>query len=363
MSSTPLGHLRWAPSEHLGATLEAIERHAADVGSAVARGRTAPGLWNLAVIATCRLDGSAMTAVPDAGDVASLVTATSTVQDIQRREYVGVANALGADDLGATLARDPLKGLPALHRLITAGLVAPSSAGQLRRSPQVVHDGAEGRIVYNPVPPEAIAPDLPLVREIVGARSLHAVVRAGLVQFEVLRLHPFESANGRLARVAARLLLRVAGLDPGGLAVADLPMSARRVGNYDMVAAALRSGDLTMWLETWAEDVATGLQLAAGHLEIPTDVGDVAQRAVQGLDPRFTLPELRDAAGHELARDLDGARRLAWQLAGAGAISVESGSRGLRWRRRPVPLPGWARRLEERPPPHSNGTRDEASRQ
>ena len=177
------------------------------------------------------------------------------------------------------------------------------------------------------------------------------MVVAGLVQFEVLRLHPFESANGRLARVAARLVLRDAGLDPAGLAVAELPMSARRVGNYDVLAAALRSGDLTVWLETWAEDVASGLRLATAALGIaPHEVPDAA---IDELAATFTLVELAgqmggsDAAivspgdGRPSNLELDRARCVAARCADAGLLSFDTGTRGLRMTRGATPLPGW----------------------
>lgn len=344
----------WSPSPHLGHTLEDIERLASRVSGAVNLGSTAPRLWDLAVIANCRLDGSPMATTPTPGDVTSLVDDDADPAAVQRREYAGVEAALRSDDLGVLLRRDALRALPALHRTLTTGLVASPSAGMLRRSHQVVSDGVEGRIVFHPVAPADIAPQLPALQRLSADRTLHPVVVAGLVQFEVLRLHPFESANGRLARVAARLVLREAGLDPAGMAVAEVPMSARRVGNYDVLAAALRSGDLTVWLETWAEDVASGLRLATTALGIAPD--EVAPAAIEELPSTFTLVELArlDWGGEAIEvgtrpqradLDLDATRRLASRLADSGLLSIASGSRGLRMTRGATPLPGWCDRI------------------
>lgn len=342
MSAATIGHLRWGPSAHLGVLLEDIERLAARIDGAVRLGSVAPQLWDLAVIASCRLDGSAMTATPTPGDTTSLVADDAAPMEVMRREYAGVATALRADDLGALLRRDPLRALPALHRILTAGLVAPSASGQLRRTVQAVHDGNEGRIVFLPVEPARIAVDLPTLQDLVAADSLHPVVVAGLLQFEILRLHPFESANGRLARVAARLVLRDAGLDPAGMAVAEVAMSGRRVGNYDAVAAALRSGDQTTWLETWAEDVAAGLRLALGALGLAPDQVPVA--IVADLSPHFTLADLAAAVhpdADDAPLDMDDVRRLAARLADAGFATIDSGSRGLRMTRGAPSAPGW----------------------
>lgn len=342
MTSPPIGHLTWAPSTHLGVLLADVERLAAAVGAAVQAGSTSPRLWDLAVIANCRLDGSAMTTTPAPGDTTSLVDDDADPAEVMRREYAGVAAALRADDVAVLLRRDPLRALPALHRDLTGGLVATRATGQLRRSDQAVHDGLEGRIVFRPVAPAQIAVQLPFLQELLARRDLHPVVMAGLLQFEVLRLHPFESANGRLARVSARMVLREAGLDPAGLAVAEIPMSGRRVGNYDTMAAALRSGDLTVWLETWAEDVVAGLRLAAADLGLRFD--DVEPELVDGLDARFTLVELRDAARRTMGDptiDLDDARTLASSLADVGRARMVSGTRGLRMARGPAGLPAW----------------------
>lgn len=374
MTGTRAAHHRWSPSAHLGVLLEDIERLAHDVSNAIQLGSTAPQLWDLAVIASCRLDGSTMTATPPTGDIARVVVDDDDPVEVERREYAGVASALGADDLGALLPRDPLRALPALHRLVTSGLVATPSTGMLRRTDQVVSDGQEGRIVFHPVPPATIARELPALQELVADRDLHPVVTAGLLQFEVLRLHPFESANGRLARVAARLVLRDAGLDPGGLAVAEIPMSTRRLGNYDVTAAAMRSGDMTMWLETWAEDVVAGLRLTAAELGIePAGRADATgaepNEIVDTLTTRFTLVDLAEAtntfaatassidpdpviARGTVADDPtvgtsgahDRARRTAARLADAGLITIDSGTRGLRMTRGAPQPPLWSRR-------------------
>lgn len=352
---------RWSPSAHLGVLLEDIERLTHEVADEIQLGSTAPSLWDLAIIANCRLDGSTMTATPPPGDVLRLVVDDDEPLEVERREYAGVASALGADDLGALLRRDPLRALPALHRLMTTGLVATPSAGMLRRTDQVVSDGQEGRIVFHPVPPTAIARELPALQDLVVDTDLHPVVTAGLLQFEILRLHPFGSANGRLARVAARLVLRDAGLDPGGLAVAEVPMSTRRLGNYDVVAAAMRSGDMTVWLETWAEDVAAGLRLATAALGIgPTRRSNVdgptLDEIVAALTTRFTLIDLAtatNAVGATAATPNgtdpdttthDRARRTASRLADAGLITIDTGTRGLRMTRGAPQVPIWSRR-------------------
>lgn len=330
-----LGAHAWSRNDHLHDLLATTDRLADDVRRAVEAGSTAPDLWDRAVIASCRLDGSAHDETPSDGDTTALVGDDPDPADVWRREYAGVRRALGADDLAGLLRRDVLGGIQGLHRLLTQGLVAAHLRGRLRRTDQAVHTGGEGRLVFRPVTPDRLAREvarLPvLLADDPGVRD-HPLEVAGVLQFELLRLHPFESANGRLARTAARLVLRGADRDPGGLAVPEIPMARRRSGNYDEVAAALRSGDLTRFLEGWGEDVTAGLRLAATRLGVQR--APVDDDLLADLPTTFTLVDLADRRDGGRAA----ARQAASDLQDAGWAERVHGSRGLRFRRRPGPV-------------------------
>ncbi len=326
-----LGDASWRTTDHLADLVTTADRLADDVRRAVDAGSTAPQLWDRAVIASCRLDGSPGAETPSDGDTTSLVDDDAPVEQVWRREYAGVRRALAADDLAVTLARDVLTGIQSVHRLLTQGLVARDLRGRLRRADVAVHTGGEGRQVFRPVTPDRLAREVARLPLVVADPGHATLVVSGVLQFELLRLHPFESANGRLARTSARLLLRGAGRDPGGLSVPEIPMVQRRSGNYDEVAAALRSGDLTRFLEGWGEDVTAGLRLAASTLGVqpaPVDHG-----LVDDLPTAFTLVDVQQRTG----QDRDGARRTANGLLDGGWAERVHGSRGLRFRRRPGP--------------------------
>lgn len=325
--------MSWERSAHLADLVATTDRLADDVARAVAAGSTAPHLWDRAVIASCRLDGSPHDATPTDGDTTSLVDDSATDEEIWRREYAGVRRALAADDVADLLHRDVLGGIQGLHRLLTQGLVTADLRGRLRRSPLAVHTGGEGRQVFAPVAPERLARELAGLPVLLADPDTHPLEVSGRLQYELLRLHPFESANGRLARCAGRLVLRRAGLDPGGLAVAEIPMARRPAGNYDEVAAARRSRDLTRFLEGWGEDVTAGLRLATSTLGIQPATVD--RGLLDELPTAFTLVDLTADGTRD---DLATARRHANVLLDAGWAERIHGSRGLRFRRRPGPL-------------------------
>ncbi|MGH3443230.1 MAG: Fic family protein, partial [Nitriliruptorales bacterium] len=302
-----------AESDRLAALLAAAEPAAEEVAAGRAR----------AAVASLRLDGSPVTEPPtelpsasidlEAGDLAR-----TTWLDVLRSaradgeadddvlpaavalEYRGVREALDADDLIESLLATPSRALADLHARLVRGLVPESEAGRVRRTRQAVHDASIGRVIYNAAPPDAIEPRLALLdawASSTGARE-HALVVSGVVHHELLAVHPFESANGRLARTAARLLLRGRGLDPHGIAAIEEVLAEDPLGYHEEVARTLHRRDLTIWLERWGEAVAAGLRRAARDLDLLDPA--IPRRAAAFVHARegpFTIADYRADAG------------------------------------------------------------------
>jgi fido (protein-threonine AMPylation protein) len=334
-----------AEAEQLAAMLEAT-----DPGPARA------SLWTAAALATLRLDGSTIPEAPTREQVRAALQApvgTTTGADpggwhrtmrsaldledaadevVWAREFQGVVDAMSADELADRLLRSPVDALAELHRRLTTGLVGPEHAGRPRTTEQAVHDAAVGRVLYFATEPADVPGELHRLGGWLasGAAREHGLVVSGVVHLELLRIHPFEAANGRVARSAARLLLRSRGLDPHGLAVAEIPLAADAIGTYEEVARTARRRDLTIWLERWGEAVTAGLRHAALALGVLT--ADVPDRAAAFVDARpggaFTIMDYRGEAGvgpEEARADLA-------ELLDAGRVERVLGSRGLRFR-------------------------------
>lgn len=344
-------------SPHLVALVGEVERLAALLEDADTDGVDADALRADACIATLRLDGSTISSPPARDDVAALQAAAATNAPDDRTtggtwldalqtyvdledaddnrlwalEYLATEDALASDDLGSALSSDFVDAVIELHRRLTRGLVAPDAAGVLRRSELAVQDGSIGRIVYYPANPGRIERDLHLLAAWVqsAAAREHGLVLSGVVLYELLRIHPFLSANGRLARTAARLLLRNRGLDPAGLAVAEVALAADPLVSYVQVAKSIRRRDLTIWLEIWSEAVAAGLRRSARALRRLT--ADVPDRATGFLERRpagpFSIADYRAEAGV----GPDDSRTDLQSLLDAGCVARVLGGRGLRF--------------------------------
>jgi Fic family protein len=360
---------RFSRSPHLVDLVAETERLAGLVRAAdpTDRARLAEVRRDEAIVATLRLDGSTLEAVPSRQALARAEETARTVagaaeedddtvgarpgtwldamnaleeapdEELHALEVLGARAGLDSEDLAEGLLTEPEPALRELHARLTRGLVAPARAGASRVTDQAVHDASVGRILYFTSSPDVVSSELALLAGWVastGARE-HGLVLSGVLHLELLRIHPFDAANGRLARTAARLVLRARGLDPHGLAAPEAALAADSLGYHQEVASTGRRRDVTIWLERWGEAVTAGLRASARELGgLTTPPPDRALDALAALDddPRFTVADYRAAAG----LGPEDARADLHALLDAGRIERVPGSRGLRFAR-PTP--------------------------
>lgn len=175
--------------------------------------------------------------IPDDGDVADPVLAGA----------LRVADALGP--LLSTWQRAPLQALARLHVLAASDLVSdPESLGRPR--------------------PEAAGSrrlDL-LARLLAGESSAPGPVLMGVVHGELLSLRAFGTADGVVARAAARLTMIATGLDAKGLCVPEVAyfrQQQRYATALDGFAGGTREG-VRDWLLLCCEAMQAGAREAVG---------------------------------------------------------------------------------------------------
>lgn len=121
----------------------------------------------------------------------------------------------------------PLQALARLHVLAAADLL-----------PADRHEAELGRPRSEP----EVSARLSLLADLVtGATAVPAPVLVAVVHGELLTLAPFGTADGVVARAAARLAATAAGLDPKSLAVPEVG-HLRRVDEYRAAAAGFAAG-------------------------------------------------------------------------------------------------------------------------
>jgi len=156
-----------------------------------------------------------------------------------------------------------------IHRLTTDRIIFHESSGRLRQTQVVVKNSRTGLISYTP-PPAAEVPYL--IEDLVNwinsdeSKELHPIIKAGIIHYELARIHPFVDGNGRVARATATLIMFLDGYDIRKLFSLEEYFDLNPINYYETLQAVsnqlvidTHERDLTPWLEYFIEGVAIEL--------------------------------------------------------------------------------------------------------
>ena len=169
-------------------------------------------------------------------------------------------------DLGQLLVpwrHSPRQALARLHVLAAADLVPDSDALGRPRTAGTVPDDPVG-LGPAPDPVEVVARLDGLARVLTGGTAVPAVVVAAVVHGELMALRPFGTADGLVARAAARLVLIDRGLDPKAVSAPEVghaELDGHGSGEYRTALRAYVSGGadgVATWIVHCARAVALG---------------------------------------------------------------------------------------------------------
>jgi Fic family protein len=179
-----------------------------------------------------------------------------------------------------------------LHRLVVHDILPEHESGRYRQVPVVVAIPTTGEVRFRPpswdeVP--ALMADLAAWLNSEAAGALMPVLHAGIAHYECVRIHPFVDGNGRTARALATLILYKRGFDTRRFFALEEYYNVDRRSYYEALAAADQSGDLTEWLEYFAQGIAVEmvrLEDRISTLERIVGQAAVPQTAALDLNPR-----------------------------------------------------------------------------
>lgn len=156
-----------------------------------------------------------------------------------------------------------------IHQLTVDRLVPEEYSGKFRTRQVVVKNSRTGEISYTPPP----APEVPYLMEDLltwlkspDSNDVHPVIKAGIVHYELARIHPFVEGNGRTARAMATLILFLENYDIRKLFSLEeyfdsnplnYYLTLQQVSNQEVLDGGERN--LTPWLEYFIEGVAVEL--------------------------------------------------------------------------------------------------------
>ncbi|MBU1000156.1 Fic family protein [Patescibacteria group bacterium] len=156
-----------------------------------------------------------------------------------------------------------------MHKLVTKQILSPETSGKFRIRQVVIKNIKTRQISYTPPP----APEVPyLMEDLVNwinsdtGKAIHPIIKAGIIHYELARIHPFVDGNGRVARAVATLILFLDGYDIRKFfsfeeyfdkSPMQYYLTLQAVSNQLVLDTHER--DLTPWLEYFTEGVAIEL--------------------------------------------------------------------------------------------------------
>jgi len=156
-----------------------------------------------------------------------------------------------------------------IHRLTTEKILPQDVSGQFRIRQVVIKNTRTGQISYSP----PVAAEVPyLVEDLVNwinsdeARETHPVIKAGIIHYELARIHPFTDGNGRVARAVATLVMFLDNYDIRKFFSLEEYFDGNPMDYYLTLQAVsnqlvldTHERDITPWLEYFVEGVAVEL--------------------------------------------------------------------------------------------------------
>jgi Fic family protein len=175
-----------------------------------------------------------------------------------------------------------------IHRMVTKNTLDNlADSGVYRNRYVVVGNRFTGEIFFRP-PQNLEVPGL--VKDLLSwinskeSKELDPVIEAGVVHYELVRIHPFVDGNGRTARVLAALILYLRGFDTNQFFCLDDYYDSDRPAYYKALQSVKPDIlDLTDWLGYFVEGV------------------NISTEAVKERIVRLSSKRLRKAKGRQIA--------------------------------------------------------------
>lgn len=150
-----------------------------------------------------------------------------------------------------------------IHELTVFRMLPEESIGVFRKNQVVVKNSQTGEVTFRPPP----AIEVPFLIESfltwlnsVSQEDIHPVLKAAVTHYELVKIHPFLDGNGRVARATATLVLFLEGYDVKRFFSLEEHYDREPIHYYDALQAVARQeGDVTNWLEYFAEGLAIEL--------------------------------------------------------------------------------------------------------
>lgn len=204
-------------------------------------------------------------------------------RDIQEvlnyREAMKYLDEIKKEDIDKHVTDDLIK---TLHRLITHKILMPERSGSYRKTQVVVKNSLTGEVSFKP--PLAISVpylinDLTAFINNTPSDDIHPILKAGVVHYEFVRIHPFLDGNGRVGRLLSTLILYLEGYDIRKFFSLEEYFDSDPTSYYQALQSVEKhEGDMTYWLEYFTEGLAIELNRIKRKIENISIDGKLKER-------------------------------------------------------------------------------------
>ena len=154
--------------------------------------------------------------------------------------------------------------LNAIHELTVFRILPEDQRGNFRNQEVVLRNSQTQEVTFRPPP----AIEVPYLIEAFfewlnsdEGKEHHPILRAGIAQYELVRIHPFTDGNGRAARALALMILYSEGYDIKRFFSLEEHFDSNPSAYYTALQSASNDPELNMtgWLEFFSESLAIEL--------------------------------------------------------------------------------------------------------
>jgi Fic family protein len=148
-----------------------------------------------------------------------------------------------------------------LHKTVVNEVLDSESAGVYRKKEVVIRNSITGEVSFRP--PKSL--EVPwqmkdLLIFIQKEEEMHPVLKAGVVHYEFVRIHPFLDGNGRVGRALSTYVLFKEGYDIRQFFSLEEHFDKDPVAYYAALQSVqTKNGDLTEWVNYFTEVMAAEL--------------------------------------------------------------------------------------------------------
>lgn len=156
-----------------------------------------------------------------------------------------------------------------LHRIVVYQILDDDEAGIYRKKDVVIRNSITGDISFRP--PRSI--EVPwqmkeLIHFINNDNETHPILKAGVIHYEFVRIHPFLDGNGRVGRALSMLFLSKEGYDIRSFFSLEEHFDSDPNTYYEALQSVdKRNGDLTSWLLYFTQCLAQELSKIKEKIE------------------------------------------------------------------------------------------------